>query len=65
MIFHLLKIERLREEGSQLLQEQQQFLKEQLKKEMEEVGQDNLSTSIELEDLAPKLKVGLLKIGGD
>ena len=64
MIFHLLKIERLREEGSQLLQEQQQFLKEQLKKEME-VGQDNLSTSIELEDLAPKLKVGLLKIGGD
>lgn len=64
MIFHLLKIERLREEGSQLLQEQQQFLKEQLKKEME-VGQDNLTTSIELEDLAPKLKVGLLKIGGD
>ena len=64
MIFHLLKIERLREAGSQLLQEQQQFLKEQLKKEME-VGQDNLTTSIELEDLAPKLKVGLLKIGGD
>lgn len=64
MIFHLLKIERLREEGSQLLQEQQQFLKEQLKNEME-VGQDNLTTSIELEDLAPKLKVGLLKIGGD
>lgn len=64
MIFHLLKIERLREEGSQLLQEQQQFLKEQLQKEME-VGQDNLTTSIELEDLAPKLKVGLLKIGGD
>jgi len=51
------EIERLREEGSQLLQEQQQFLKEQLKREMEEVGQDNLSTSIELEDLAPKLKV--------
>lgn len=50
------EIERLREEGSQLLQEQQQFLKEQLKKEME-VGQDNLTTSIELEDLAPKLKV--------
>ena len=64
MIFHLLKIERLREEGSQLLQEQQQFLKEQLKKELE-VGQDNLTTSIELEDLAPKLKVGLLEIGGD
>lgn len=46
------------------MQEQQQFLKEQLKKEME-VGQDNLTTSIELEDLAPKLKVGLLEIGGD
>ena len=58
MISHLLKIERLREEGSQLLQEQQQFLKEQLKQEME-VGQDDLTTSVELEDLAPKLKVGL------
>ncbi|XP_078351196.1 dnaJ homolog subfamily C member 17-like [Oculina patagonica] len=46
------EIERLREEGSKLLKEQQEFLKTQLRKEME-TEQDKTS----FEDVTPKLKV--------
>jgi len=46
------EIERLREEGSKLLQQQQELLKEQLKKERE-AGVDNTTS----EDRTPKLKV--------
>ncbi len=45
------QIERLREEGSKLLKEQQEFLKTQLRKEME-TEQDKTS----FEDVTPKLK---------
>ena len=46
------QIERLREEGSKLLKEQQEVLKAQLRKEMES-GQDKTNS----QEATPKLKV--------
>ena len=52
LLWLLYQIERLREEGSKLLKEQQEILKAQLKKEMES-GQDETKS----EEATPKLKV--------
>lgn len=52
LLWLLYQIERLREEGSKLLKEQQEILKAQLRKEMES-GQDETKS----EETTPKLKV--------